>query len=66
MRRIPVADGQGGRQARQQEFTPEPARDLLSAEQHQYTDPVPAMEAKYAADPVYNGSDALRRLREAP
>ena len=51
------------RQGRQQKFTPEPARDLLSADAHEYTDPVAGQQAKYAADPVYNGSDALRRLR---
>jgi hypothetical protein len=63
MRRTPVADYGGQRQIRQAEFTPEPARDVLSAEAHEYTDPVPGQQAKYAADPVYNGADALRRLR---
>jgi hypothetical protein len=48
---------------RQQSFTPTPVRDVYSAEQHEYLDPVPVQQAKYAADPVYNGSDALKRLR---
>ena len=63
MRVTPVADYGGSRQIRQAEFTPTATRDVLSDEQHEYTDPVPAQQAKYAADPVYNGSDALARLR---
>jgi hypothetical protein len=60
--RLTVADSPS-RQERQQTFTPTAPRDVFSREQHQYVDPVPGMQAKYAADPVYNGTDALRRLR---
>jgi hypothetical protein len=49
---------------RQQEFVPTEARDLLSVDAHRYTDAVPAEQAKFAANPVYNGSDAERRYRE--
>jgi hypothetical protein len=60
--RLTVADT-GSRMERQQAFTPTPVRGIYSAEQHEYLDPVPGMQAKYAADATYNGSDALKRLR---
>ena len=62
MRVILVADVPE-RLARQQAFTPSEPNRILSDEQMQYVAPIPAMEAKYAANPIYNGSDALRRLR---
>jgi hypothetical protein len=61
--RLLVADSPS-RQARQQAYVPEQSpRDICSREQHQYLDPVPGMQAKYAANATYNGADALRRLR---
>jgi hypothetical protein len=60
--RLTVADT-GSRMERQQAYTPDPGRDILSDEAHQYTDPVPGMQRKYAQNSVYNGSDALARLR---
>jgi len=60
--RLTVADT-GSRMERQQAYTPDPGRDILSDDAHQYTDPVPGLQAKAANDPVYNGTDALRRLR---
>jgi hypothetical protein len=62
MRRIPVADVPE-RLARQEAFTPTPVRDIYSAEQHEYLDPVPGMQRKYADNATYNGSAALARLR---
>jgi hypothetical protein len=60
--RLLVADSPS-RQDRQQAFTPTVPRDICSNEQHQYLDAVPGMERKYANDPIFNGSDALKRLR---
>jgi hypothetical protein len=58
-----VADVGPSRQQRQQAFVPDQPRDLLSSEAHQAVDPVPGMQRKYAQNAVYNGSDALARLR---
>lgn len=60
--RVPVAD-YPERQGRQQEFVPSTARDLLSAEAHEYVDSVPSQQTKYARDATYSGADALARLR---
>ena len=56
-----MGDG-GSRQARQQEFTPTPPRDLFSADQHRYTDEVPVAQAAATQDPYLNGEDSQRRL----
>jgi hypothetical protein len=53
----------GSRMERQQAYVPDPGRDLLSAEQHQFVDGVPGMQQKYAQNAIFNGSDALARLR---
>jgi hypothetical protein len=58
----PVADV-GSKMQRQAAYVPDRGRDPLSAEAHQYTDGVPPMQQKYAQNSVYNGSDALARLR---
>jgi hypothetical protein len=61
--RLTVADT-GSRMERQQEYVPEQSpRDLISSDQHDYVDAVPGMQQKYAQNSVYNGSDALARLR---
>jgi hypothetical protein len=63
MRVIPVADGQGERQARQEAFQPRLGPvDILSADQDGYVDSVPTMQQKYARDPNYNGRDAEKRF----
>jgi hypothetical protein len=64
--RLIVADYGGQRQIRQQEFTPDPPRDPLSRDQHEYVDGVPAMQQKYANNATYNGEDAMRRLGSGP
>jgi hypothetical protein len=63
MRRIPVADGRGERQARQADFVPEPPRDVLSSEAHEYVDGVQPAQQAAARNPILNGEDALARLR---
>jgi hypothetical protein len=55
---------QGSRQERMGEFEPRVGPvDVLSADAHQYTDSVPALQAEARRDPAYNGQDAERRLR---
>lgn len=54
---------QGSRQDRQQSFQPYlgPVATLLSEDQHVYVESVPAAQAKYAANAVYNGTAAKLR-----
>jgi hypothetical protein len=55
---------QESRQARREAFQPRIGPvDVLSADQHQFVDAVPAQQTQYAADATYKGTDALRRLR---
>jgi hypothetical protein len=59
-----VADYGGQRQIRQEASQPRLGPvDVLSADAHQFVDAVPAQRAEYAANPIYNGADALKRLR---
>ena len=50
--------GTGSRMERQQAFTPEPPRDLLSTDEHGYTDTAPVLQQAAARNPVLNGQDA--------
>ena len=63
MRVIPVADGQGERQARQEAFVPTAPQRIVSDEQMQYLEQVPKFQQAALSDPVLNGADALARLR---
>lgn len=57
-----MTDQLGQRQLIAQATPPDPGRDLLSAEQHEYVDQLAERQAAAARDPLYNGADAGRRL----
>jgi hypothetical protein len=57
-----MADTMGQRQARQQAFTPTPARDPMSPEHRAIESERRARQQAAALDPTLNGRDSDRRL----